>query len=109
MQKTEARSGGQFRYTIKLFDTSKEYYVEIGQSLVVNGYASPSSTLVMVTCLQHLGCFFFHGTVCFFSLVKEQSRLMFESIRSPRGPSMYGINYLLIVCLLVVLTCSRTA
>ena len=28
---------------------------------------------------------------------------MLESICSPRGPSMYGINYLLIACMLVVL------
>ncbi|KAI0234725.1 hypothetical protein LSAT2_014939 [Lamellibrachia satsuma] len=46
LQKTEARSGGQFRYTIKLYDTSNEYDLEVGQFLVANGYARPSSTLV---------------------------------------------------------------
>ena len=33
---------------------------------------------------------------------------MLESIHFPRGPSIYGINYQLIVYVLVVLMCSRT-
>ena len=37
-----------------------------------------------------------------YTLVKKQSRL------DVRGPSMYGINYQLIVYMLVVLICSRT-
>ena len=42
-----------------------------------------------------------------FTLVKKQSRLDVRSIRFPRGPSMYGINYQLIVYMLLVLMCSR--
>ena len=38
-----------------------------------------------------------------YTLVKKQSRLDF-----PSGPSMYGINYQLIVYMLLVLICSRT-
>ena len=47
---------------------------------------------------------------CNFMLVKKQSRLdvTLESIHFHRGPSMYGINYQLIVYMLVVLICSRT-
>ena len=40
------------------------------------------------------------------ALVKEQSRLTLETIHSPRGQSMYGMNYILIVCMLVVQICS---
>ena len=45
-----------------------------------------------------------------YTLVKKQSTVdwMLESIHFPRGPSMYGINYQLIVYMLVVLMCSRT-
>ena len=42
-----------------------------------------------------------------FTLVKKQSRLDVRSIRFPRGPSMYGINYQLIVYMLLVLMCLR--
>ena len=45
-----------------------------------------------------------------FTLVKEDNKedWMLDSIHSPRGPSIYGINYQLIVCMLVMLLCSRT-
>ena len=43
-----------------------------------------------------------------FTQVKKQFLgWMLESIRFPRGPSMYGINYQLIVYMLLVLMCSR--
>ena len=32
-----------------------------------------------------------------------------ESIHSPVGPSLYGIKYLVVMSMLVVLICSRTA
>ena len=37
----------------------------------------------------------------------ERANWMSESIHSPRGPSMYGINNPLMVCMLVVLMWSR--
>ena len=40
--------------------------------------------------------------------LKSKVDCMLESIHSPRGPSMYGIHYLLTVCTLVVLICSST-
>ena len=40
-----------------------------------------------------------------YTLVKKQRTL--ESIHFQRGPSMFGINYQLIVYMLVVLICSR--
>ena len=43
-----------------------------------------------------------------YTLVKKQSRLDVRKTHFPRGPSMYGINYQLIVYMLVVLICSRT-
>ncbi len=45
-----------------------------------------------------------------YTLVKKQSRLDVRKtgIHFPRGPSMYGIMYQLIVYMLVVLICSRT-
>ena len=43
-----------------------------------------------------------------FTLVKKQSRLDVRKYSfSHRGPSMYGINYQLIVYMLLVLMCSR--
>ena len=41
-----------------------------------------------------------------YTLVKKQSRL--ENTHFPSGPSMYGINYQLIVYMLLVLISSRT-
>ena len=38
--------------------------------------------------------------------VSEQCRI--AASKAPSGPSMYGINYQLIVYMLVVLICSRT-
>ena len=44
-----------------------------------------------------------------FTRVKEPSQLYVRKcIHSTRGPSMYGDKYLRIVCMLVVLMCSRT-
>ena len=43
-----------------------------------------------------------------YTLVKKQSILDVRKYSFPSGPSMYGINYQLIVYMLVVLICSRT-
>ena len=42
-----------------------------------------------------------------FTLVKKQSRLDVRKHSFSLGPSMYGINYQLIVYMLLVLMCSR--
>ena len=44
-----------------------------------------------------------------FTLVKKQSGLDVRKYSFSQGPSMYGINYQLIVYMLVVLMCSRIA
>ena len=43
-----------------------------------------------------------------YTLVKKQSRLDVRKYSFSQRPSMYGINYQLIVYMLVVLICSRT-
>ena len=43
-----------------------------------------------------------------YTLVKKQSQLDVRKYSFPSGPSMYGINYQLIVYMLIVLICSRT-
>ena len=42
-----------------------------------------------------------------YTLVKKQVDYMLESIHFPRGQSLYGINYQLIVCMLVVLIMNK--
>ena len=43
-----------------------------------------------------------------YTLVKKKVDWMLEKTHFPSGLSMYGINYQLIVYMLVVLICSRT-
>ena len=53
-----------------------------------------------------LTCLTFLFVVIYFAL--SQVDYMLESIHSPRRPSKCRINYLMIVCMLVALLCSRT-